>query len=803
MVRILPTTTDDDEEGRIRRLTLLLAVSSYSITLLYLFFGGTSQGKTWFRNLLPHDNNGDLLLLVVFTLPLFIVTAVAILLLEDGDKAAAGNKKRQDNCFAKNRRTHQTCYDHIRSTTRRILASSRLFTAAFVILPCVVFFLCGVKRHYMSAIETYPDRNMNSTDEITLLEEDQDYYHQITAWRWSLLHHVSNVCAIVGLIAFSHLLIPVAKHNPLIVLLNWTPQEAMVMHKYAGSLAICGTALHGFGHLIHAYWRWWRFFVVDYRIPESNLQSKNWMEKSFWRGFLPPRICWQQKLSSNNSTQLNFGPGCISDDVSCSCEDFFINFTGLLGLVALLVLMVGSFNHIRRRYYKLFYIVHITAAPLFILAAILHCNRAILYMCPSLLYYASTAVPAYVESWLSRRLHYKCSRILAVSKIPCPSDARPNGNVLSIEFEASRDTMTNFTPGSHCILQIPSISLVAHPFTVNIVPYHSNRLRVLVRQVGPFTTQLVELLEASIPIDEKKECDIESQNALAISLPKVCINMYGIGHRMKQMYHHDLVLIVAGGIGITPYLSMLMQIVASSQENSSLKSVILHWVCRDAALIRFVYEEYLAAILEKSKEADRVGGGGVTISIFTHYTGSDDAANFSNYCLEPVRYHVDSCDGAPVKYPFYSVRNTRTFLVTFASIFSLGMIEVVRAGIFGLLVICIISILISTVSFLLLNAGPQIKKTNNLSRSTDESYGSTSYTQKSQGADHTNTNDTFGYEFIAKGRPSELTLFSSFQEYENPGLFLCGPSSMTKQLRLFLSKSEHKDTDVYEEVFEL
>lgn len=581
------------------------------------------------------------------------------------------------------------------------------------------------------------------------------------------------------------------------------------MHKYAGHLAIIGITLHGFGHLIHA-WRWWTLFVGGSIDELSSTQSRHWMEKSFWRGLMPPRECWQQQFSSDQSTHLDFGPGCINDDVSCSCEDFWINFTGSIGLIALLALACGSMNYIRRHHYRVFYVVHITAGPLFILAAILHYKRTILYICPSLLYYASTSVPVYVDSWLSRRRYKNGSKIISVSKIPCPSHQRPNGNVLSIEFEASIDTMAKFQPepGSYCTLQVPSLSLVAHPFTVNIVPGQANRMRMLVRQVGPFTTQLVDLLESSSTrqdetssfTEEKKECcDIESQSTF-ISLPKMHINLYGTSSlRSKQIYHHDSALIIAAGIGITPYLSLMMKIAASSEANCSLKSVTLHWVCRDAGLVRFVHEHYFAAIQDKFNVG---GGGSASIRIITHYSGSDNEANLFNYDLEAVHYQIDPQEGSPVQSSFYSVSNNRT-LITFLSIFGVGVVEVLRAGcIIGLLAICIISIVISTVSYMVFNIDHHTQKANHMPLSTGESYGSmTSCLQQAQ--ENTCLNNTFSYEFHAKGRPSESTLLSSLQDSENPGLFLCGPSSMMKQLLSFLSTSNHKDTAVYEEIFEV
>jgi predicted ferric reductase len=771
----------DAGAARNRRLALLIAASSYSITLLYLLYGGTSQGKQWFRSLIPNDDsNGAATLLIVFTAPIFVASVAAILLLKADGGSATDIEDREINCNTDRIRTqqHLRCCNNVRQAVKRILASQRLFTVTLVIVPCLIFFACVVQRHYT-----------------------EEYSKEITAWRWDLLHHISNACAITGLVAFANLLIPVSKNSPLVELLNWTPQEALLMHKYAGRLAIIGITLHGFGHLIHAYWRWWTLFVGGSIDELSSTQSRQWMEKSFWRGLMPPRECWQQQFSSDQSTHLDFGPGCINDDISCSCDDFWINFTGSIGLIASLALACGSVNYIRRHHYRVFYVVHITAGPLFILAAMLHYKRTILYICPSLLYYASTSVPVYLDSWLSRR-RYNGSKIISVSKIPCPSHQRPNGNVLSIEFEASIDTMSKFQPepGSYCTLQVPSLSLVAHPFTVNIVPGQANRMRMLVRQVGPFTTQLVDLLESSSThqhetssfTEEKKECcDIESQSSF-ISLPKMHINLYGTSSlRSKQIYHHDSALIIAAGIGITPYLSLMMKIAASSEANCSLKSVTLHWVCRDAGLIRFVHEHYFAAIQEKFNVG---GGGSASIRIITHYTGSNNEANLFNYGLEAVHYQIDPQEGSPVQSSFYYVSNNRS-LITFVSIFGVGVVEVLRAGcIVGLLAICTISIVLSVVSYLVFNNDHHTQKANRKPMSTGESYGS---------QENTRLNNNFSYECHAEGRPSEATLLSSLKDSENPGLFLCGPSSMMKQLLSFLSTSNHKDTAVYEEIFEV
>jgi len=108
-----------NDEEKNRQLAQLVAASGYSTTLLYLLYGGTSQGKQWFRNLVPNDNGG-VLLLIVFTLPLFIANTAAIMLLKDGNDAADNidTLAQQKSCF--NRFLHSTAR---RITSPRYLRS--------------------------------------------------------------------------------------------------------------------------------------------------------------------------------------------------------------------------------------------------------------------------------------------------------------------------------------------------------------------------------------------------------------------------------------------------------------------------------------------------------------------------------------------------------------------------------------------------------------------------------------------------------------------------------------------------------
>jgi hypothetical protein len=78
---------------------------------------------------------------------------------------------------------------------------------------------------------------------------------------------------------------------------------------------------------------------------------------------------------------------------------------------------------------------------------------------------------------------------------------------------------------------------------------------------------------------------------------------YRGGDRCLQALQHDQVTIVTGGVGITPFLSMIPAIFQAlrEQEDNFLKKIDIHWSCREAGLETFVVQEYLNDIISQAK----------------------------------------------------------------------------------------------------------------------------------------------------------------------------------------------------------
>ena len=374
---------------------------------------------------------------------------------------------------------------------------------------------------------------------------------------------ISNSFASMTLCCLGLFLVPVAKHGPILKILQWTPAAAVRLHINAGRLVILGSILHGGGHV----YRW------------TSLAGEH-----FWSMIIPPSLCWSFYIG-------DYTPECNDYDTDCSCYDHFRNLTGMAAVACIVVIGITSTNYVRRRYYRIFYLMHVLAAPSALLLVIFHWNKSILYMAPSLLYYAATSAPVVVE-----QSSCKCRiNTYSVKKIDSMDGARVR-TCIALTIPSTEQAVKKYASGQYVKLSVPELSLVPHPFTINRVPGRSAQLRIIFRATGKFTHQLAER--------------IQRQQAL----PQILIDgYYGSQLRGIQVLQHDVVVMVAAGIGITPYLSILGDL----KHGAVTKEVILHWICRETELIEYIKSEYFDPLMKGQEE------NGIKIRLIIHKTGKN------------------------------------------------------------------------------------------------------------------------------------------------------------------------------------
>jgi Ferric reductase like transmembrane component/Ferric reductase NAD binding domain len=554
----------------------------------------------------------------------------------------------------------------------------------FLVLPLSIFTFATIHRHLSGSSSSSSS-------------EDMDYK----------VKEIGNSFGMAALVAMSYVLIPVSRHSPL--LLPISPAHAIYLHHVAGRLVVGCGLLHG---ALHVY-RW------------MSMQGRGLLEM-VW----PPRQCW---TVFNNADDDD-----VDDDF---CYTRFRNLTGTLAGVALVVLaLTTTFAIIRRRFYTtIFWPSHVISAPWLYIMVIIHYEKAILYVAGGVLYYLATTMPVLLEmnnittctSFSSWRCSGSSSNeeavfgvpIVAVQRIPAGSggdgaetttttrtnsaaadpDVTSSGCIMSVTIQVDPIALERFRAGQYIRLLAPEISILAHPFTINICPLslrqeqrlqvqqddqddanttdetHGARatgagagdgtshyccMQIIFRATGNFTMQLAQRL---LLIQAGNDLSLEErpQSPLPVSLR--LDGFYGPSNRLRTaLLQHDVILIVAGGIGITPYLSLLHQLhqnlVVSFRRSKHLqqslvlegagvgaaesrrrpfrtKRIFLHWMCRDAALIEYIKREYFAPLLDDRSihsGNERSDDNDFGIQLVIHQTGTSTrsstiaTASFSN-----------------------------------------------------------------------------------------------------------------------------------------------------------------------------
>jgi predicted ferric reductase len=370
---------------------------------------------------------------------------------------------------------------------------------------------------------------------------------------------VANTSGIVGVLALAFFLIPVTRHSVLLAAMGWSPVQALRLHVWAGFTSFFFIFLHSVLYMAD----WWAF-------NEATVFDQIW----------PNPDCWVWNPN-----------GTISRD--CRSEWYYL--TGLFAALWFLIILVTSLNWFRRRWYRVFYLCHVIFGSAMLFTAICHWSPLVTYLMPSLLYYLASTTPTLIQALASR--FRGGVKIVKVVSIP------DSGGCVEVCIEADSESNAALDrqPCLFVKLCIPSISVVWHPFTVFKHTDDTASVRFLFRPVGPFTKEAAKQLTAP----ERPVTLLDG--------------FYQGGDRVQEAFQHDHITIVAGGVAITPFLSMIPSLLSGmgrAEKGAVLpKKIELIWVCREIGLIGFIRDSYLNGLLQTAALLD------VDFTVCVYHTG--------------------------------------------------------------------------------------------------------------------------------------------------------------------------------------
>ncbi|XP_038562804.1 dual oxidase 1 isoform X2 [Micropterus salmoides] len=337
---------------------------------------------------------------------------------------------------------------------------------------------------------------------------------------------------------------------------QYIPFDAAVdFHRIMAMTAIILTIVHSLGHVVNVY---------IFSISDLSILS-----------------CLFPKVLSNNGSEL---PQKWS-------WWFFQTVPGITGILLLFVfafMYVFATHYFRRISFRGFWITHYLYVVVYILTVV-HGSFALLQEPRFHIYLIPPALLFLLDKLIS--LNRKKLEIPVVR-----AELLPSG-VTHLEFKRPQ----GFVYRSGQWVRIACLMLGTdeyHPFTLTSAP-HEETLSLHIRAVGPWTSRLRELYT------DESLIELGAYPKLYLDGP------FGEGH--QEWTDFEVSVLVGGGIGVTPFASILKDLVFKSSIKSKIqcKKVYFIWVTRTQRQF-----EWVSDIIKEVEELDTLD----LVSVHTYIT---------------------------------------------------------------------------------------------------------------------------------------------------------------------------------------
>ncbi|GAA0143720.1 hypothetical protein Leryth_007994 [Lithospermum erythrorhizon] len=220
------------------------------------------------------------------------------------------------------------------------------------------------------------------------------------------------------------------------------------------------------------------------------------------------------------------------------------NLAGVITLICGLVMGATSCNKIRRKFFELFFYTH-HLYIIFVVMYVLHVGFT----------YTCIILPGIYLFLIDRylRLLQGQQRVRLVSARVLPCNA--------VELNFSKHSELCYSPTSMMFINLPSISkLQWHPFTItSSCKMDSDVLSVLIKSEGRWSSELYKKLLSPSPPD------------------RLLVSIEGpYGPASNDFLRHDMLVMVSGGSGITPFISIIRELIfISDTANCRIPKILL------------------------------------------------------------------------------------------------------------------------------------------------------------------------------------------------------------------------------------
>ncbi|KAG5528424.1 hypothetical protein RHGRI_029188 [Rhododendron griersonianum] len=245
------------------------------------------------------------------------------------------------------------------------------------------------------------------------------------------------------------------------------------------------------------------------------------------------------------------------------------NLAGVISLAAGLFMWVTSLRPVRRQNFELFFYTH-QLYIVFVVFLAMHVGDFIF----------SIAAGGIFIFILDRFLRFCQSRrtvkVISASCLPCGT----------VELVVSKPANLQYNALSFIFLQVRELSwLQWHPFSVSSSPLDGkHHMAILIKVLGKWT----ENLKGRILNGPKEDCALKSLQPHA----NITVSVEGpYGHESPYHLMYENLILVAGGIGISPFLAILSDILHRINDRKPClpRNVIIIWAVKNSDELPLLY----------------------------------------------------------------------------------------------------------------------------------------------------------------------------------------------------------------------
>ncbi|TXG53524.1 hypothetical protein EZV62_018780 [Acer yangbiense] len=239
------------------------------------------------------------------------------------------------------------------------------------------------------------------------------------------------------------------------------------------------------------------------------------------------------------------------------------NLPGVISLLAGLMMWVTSFHPVRKQYFELFFYTH-QLYIVFVVFLALHVGDFIF----------SIAAGGIFLFILDRFLRFCQSRrtvdVLSTKCFPCGT----------VELVLSKPTNLRYNALSFIFLQVRGLSwLQWHPFSVSSSPLDGkHHLAVLIKVLGDWTEKLRENILSISEAEPREELSSRPHTKITASVEGP------YGHESPYHLMYESLILVAGGIGISPFLAILSDVLHRIREGKPClpRNILIVWAVKNS-----------------------------------------------------------------------------------------------------------------------------------------------------------------------------------------------------------------------------